>query len=774
MNANCFTAFVSAIFRCRIYRLFLAVGVACLFLAGSYGQELNAYKTIISGDFPDISIWNVWDGIGWNPAIVKPDQTNDIYIDQTHTLRLTGDEAVKSVFINAETGALQKLNLNGNNLDVYGTLQAFDGAAPGIPGNAWNSQNWIGNSVTSTLTFKGSSRTIIEKISWSAQTTQSRFSVIFEPNPTEQFVLEAPFKALSFTVRSGQVLQKLDTSILPNVCFTLSFNTENIFGNGIPFGEMVIESGATFISECNTNILNRSTSGTISALNFDLQNGGTLILEGPNPRIEAANFQLNGRIIHRAGSSLKSFLSSSYADAATPSAIRDLELQGTQNLSLPNQLTLLGNMERSGTGNIITNATTLTLAGGNDQQILGFPLVIRDLVLNKTGGVFFPNANLTIQRNLTLLQGSMDLEGNDLRINTGLSGSLSYTGGSWKNIGQFTYFGIPTNLTGTNSTFPFEDTRNSGIRKVQLLGTSVGGNLSMNFTEYEGAEYNSGFNDTDIGNTLILYRLFSYFQFSGLSPSSNPVELRISAADLIVDNVDDLRIVGTGYAAPGSHLPGLDPIELWARRELTFDELDGINFTIGSFRTLTNLPVTWLEIAAKPSDAGNQVSWKVAKEKDNLLFEVYRNSTNGKDEWEKIGVVNSDGDTDSPRDYQFFDTTRKRFTDYFYRIRQVDYSGRFTWSTVTKVAFSEGNKGIGQLIFYPNPYLSGDLDIIFPKSIDAAKAELMVFDTQGKVMVGPIALDQNIARHLSGLSPGVYLVRVVSDHHVYLERLIKK
>lgn len=772
MNAICFSAFISTNFCCRIYRIFLAVAGVCFFQLAVFSQEIGAYKTIASGNFQNISIWAVWDGAFWNPAVVKPDETNDIYINQTHTLTLTGNEAVKSVFINAEAGAGQKLNLNGYNLDIFGSLQAFSGDAPGNPDNAWNSQNWIGTTINSTITFKGSSRTIIAKNSWSAQTTQSRFSVIFEPEIGEQFILEAPFKALSFTVRSGQVLQKLDTSVIPNVCFTLSFNTEtSVFGTG-PFGDLVIESGGTFISECNGNILNRSTSGSTSALNFDLQNGGTLILEGASPRIETANFQLNGRIIFRGGTSAKTFLSSTYSDAATPAAVRDLELQGTQNLNLPNQLTLLGDLERSGTGNFITNATTLTLVGGSAQEILGFPLVIRDLILNKSGGDFFPNANLTIQRNLTLTQGSMDLEGNDLLINTGLAGSFNYTGGSWKNMGQFTHFGIPTNLDGTNSTFPFEDTRNVGIRKVKLLGTSGGGNLSITFTEYEGAEYNSGFNDSD--GTLILYRLFSYFQFSGLNPSTNPVELRISAADLIVDNVDDLRIVGTGYPAPGSHLAGLDPTELWARRDMTFADLIGVNLTIGSYRTLSILPVTWLELKSKALASGNQISWKVAMEKDNLLFEVFRNSGNLNNPWEKIGVVNSLGETDSPRAYHFLDTTRKRFTDYFYKILQVDFSGNSTWSEVTKVTFPKENNGNGHLILFPNPYSSGDFDIILPQSISTAKTELMIFDAQGKIMVGPIAMDQNLAGHLTNLAPGVYLVSIVSDQQVYRERLIRK
>lgn len=770
MTTNFFSAFLGKFLCCRIYRLFLAVGGVCLILEASFCQEINSYKSISSGNFSNALIWNVWNGTSWNPTALKPNQTNNIYIDQTHLVTLTGNEAAKSIFINAETMAGQKLNINGFQLEVFGSLNAFSGAAPGIPSGTWNSQNWIGSSLTSQLIFRGTTRTIINSGSWSGFSTNSRYSVIFDPGDGVTLTIEEPFKALSFTVRSGTVIQKLDTSVFPASCPTLSFNNETtVYGPG-PYGVFSIESGATFLTDCNSGILFRS--GTISALSFDLQNGGTLILEGNVPRIEAANFQLNGRIIYRAGTTSKTFLSSSFSDAATPNTVRNVELQSSQNLTLPPSLTLLGDLERNGMGNFLATATSLTLMGGSNQEIIGFPLVVRDLILNKSGGNFFPNGDLTIQRNLTLTQGSMDLEGNDLLINTGLAGALSYTGGTWRNLGQFTYFGIPINLNGTNSTFPFEDTRNGGIRKVQLLGISVGGNLTLTFTEYEGAEYNSGFNDLD--STPILYRLFSHFNFSGLSPNTNLLELRISADDLIVDDVDDLRIVGTGYAAPGTHLPGLDPTELWARRELTFDELAGVNFTIGSFRTLSILPVTWLEVNSESRSDGNLVTWKVAMEKNNLLFEVFRSSDPLKEEWRKVGVLNSFGNSDSPQEYQFLDSTVQRFKAHFYRIRQVDFSGRWSWSNVTKVSIPKEFLPSDRIIIYPNPYYSGELNLIFPDFLDSSKAEWSLQDSRGKTIHHSKFPKSNLSDFVHNLAPGLYLIRVISEGKELKGRLIKR
>ncbi|GMQ31168.1 T9SS type A sorting domain-containing protein [Algoriphagus confluentis] len=754
-------------FYCRIYRIILAVGgILCLAQVG-YSQEIGAYKTIASGTFQNTAIWAVWNGTGWTAATSKPNGSTDIYIDQTHTLTLTGNEEAKNVFINAETGAGQKLILNGFNLDVYGSLRAFSGPAPGFAGNAWNSQNWIGNSVGSTLTFKGSSRTVVEKNSWSAQTTQSRYSVIFEADPGEQLVIESPFKALSFTVRSGSVLQKIDTSVIPNVCFTLSFNTETtVFGTG-PFGELVIESGATFISECNGNILNRSTSSSTSALNFDLQNGGTLILEGSNPHIEAANFQLNGEIIHRGGSLPKAFLSSSYSDAATPAAVRDVELQGSQNLTLPLNLSLFGNLEKSGSGNFITSSTHLTILGASDQDILGFSLIVRDLTLNKSGGVFRPNSNLEISRNFTLTQGVMDLGGNNLLINTGLAGSLSHSGGRWRNVGKMTYFGLPATLNPSNATFPFEDTQNGGLRKVQLLGTSPGGNLSIRFTEYKGADFNPGFSDSD--GTPILYRKFSYFEFSEFSPGSAPIELRISADQLIVGDVTDLRIVGTGYSAPGTHLVGQDPTLLWARRELTFSAFAGVNFTVGSFRTTSILPLTWLKIQGKSTPLGNRIEWSVRSDKAILLFEIHRIDLSSK-AWEKVGIVSPEGNNQEI--FEFVDQTAKSYLTYGYRILKINQYGESTWSDLIRMeAPSFANSE--EIILYPNPYSGGKIGLIFPKKWDR-NSKIVLQNASGQLLLEGVWDESLFSQFCENLPSGLYLFGLESEDRFIQKRWIKK
>lgn len=752
------------IFHCRIYRLFLAVVLSYVFPILLFAQEINSYRTAISGFYSDPTTWEIFDGTFWIPASNSPNQNHDIYIDQNHTLTLDSDQEAKSVYINAEARSTQKLNLNGYSLEIYGSLNAFSGAAPGTPSGTWNSQNWIGNSLSSELIFRGNSRVIIPRNSWSGFSTQSRYTVIFDPGPGQSLTVEEPFKALRFIVRSGTLIQDLDTSVNPSICSSFSFNTEIIYGAN-EFGDFIIESGGRLISKCNKEIVFRSNSR--SAALFDLQDGGELVLEGDLPEMEVANYQLEGKVIFQSGTTQKDFISSSLSGSTLPNEVYDLELNSIFDLQLPSDLTINGDLIQSSTGEFIATSSSLTFSGNEDQDVSGFPLIPLNIVLNKPSGEVTFSNDLTILSQLQMLSGGMNLLGNDLSINLLNSGSMNYQGGYWKSIGLFTYNSLPPILNIQSGTFPFLDTFQGGIRKIQLLGNTPGGNLSIRFFEFNGAEYNSDFNDSD--GTPILYRLFSYFQFSNFSASVSPIELRISADQLIVDDEDDLRIVGTGYAAPGSHLPGLDPIELWARRNLSFNDLTGVNITVGSMRTLSILPVTWLEVRADRGNRGVNLTWSLGREFENKRFDIFRRFSE-EGNWEKIGQKVSLGNTTHQRKYNFLDESAPSYQDVYYRIRQVDFSENFSWSPLGLVRKELPT----QIKIFPNPHLKGRVRIIFPKS---QKNDFSQVEIIGLTMVYHQKQDFEKAKLeslLSSLSPGIYLILLESPDYVHRIRWIKK
>jgi hypothetical protein len=694
---------------------------------------------------------------------------NDIYIDQKHSVTLTANEQAKSVFINAETGADQKLNLSGFALEIYGSLNAFAGAAPGTPSGTWNSQNWIGDLIGSRLIFRGTSRTIIRKNHWSGFTTNSRYSIIIDPGIGQELTIEAPFKAVQFTIRSGTLVQKLDSSVNPAVCASISFNTETtIYGVG-PFGTLIIENGAKFISQCNAGILFRSASGSISAGLVDLQSGGELILEGSNPRMEAATYQLNGTVIFRGGTIPKTFLTSSFSDAGTPNRVTNLELRGNQNLSLPGTFFVQGDLIQSGLGAILTSPTDLHFVGGLTQNISGFALTSQNLIVNKSGGRVNLNQNLAVTQTFSMVSGIVNFNDNNLSINSSSIGGLVYTSGSWERLREVQYFSLPSILNASNATFPFADRHQKGIRSVKLLGNTGGENLRIRFTEYLGAEYNSNFNDND--GIPILYRLYSYFSFFGMTANSNPLELRISADNLIVDQVDDLRIVATGYAAPGTHLLGLDPVLLWARRSLTFSQLEGINYTVGSFRTLSILPVTWLSFDGQRKSKEIQLTWKVAADIAESTYEVFR-SENGFTDWKNIGSLTNQKNSEIPVYHQFSDLDSYPFQNYYYRIKQTDLLPGSSWSQVILIkALLTATRSIQ---ISPNPYSGGSIRINIPAELDFLQSELTILDFAGKLYFQGSFNQLTLEQRLLRLPTGIYLIRIDNSESAVHIRWIKR
>jgi hypothetical protein len=496
---------------------------------------------------------------------------------------------VKSLYLHAGTGAGQKLNLNNFNLDVYGVLAAFSGPAPGQPRGAWNSQNWIGNSPNSTLTFKGASRVIVDKASWSAQSTQSRFGVIFDPDPGQELTLQAPFKALSFRVRSGTLYQKNDGSSSSSPCYTLSFNTENsIYGSG-PFGTFTVEAGATFRSVCNSLLIHRG--GSTPAFLVEVQREATMLLEGQDPKMESANFSLEGTLIFRGTQGSMNFLGSSFSASAKPRQVRHLVVDGNADLILPANLVLQGNLLQMGQGGFQLAPTQLTLTGEEDQFLNTQTLLLGSLILQKPDGKVSLGADLSIYRSLTMMEGILDFQGHDLALNTSSLGTFNYQAGSWHKLGRFSYFGLPNILTPTSGTFPFEDLGNGGFRGLQILGpTPEGGNLTIDFIEQRGANHDANFQDVD--ETEILYQLYSHFKVSA-NPNlgQEELELRISADNLLLDQVGDLRVVSRGKAAPGLPMPGVLAGYPWAKRKLKWSELFDTEFTIGSYREATVLPL---------------------------------------------------------------------------------------------------------------------------------------------------------------------------------------
>lgn len=87
--------------------------------------ELGDYRTISSGDYNNPAVWQRWDGAAWVAATSKPTQSNNIFIDQGHEIRLTANEAANHVYLFSASTPGRKLNLQTFELQVYGALRGL-------------------------------------------------------------------------------------------------------------------------------------------------------------------------------------------------------------------------------------------------------------------------------------------------------------------------------------------------------------------------------------------------------------------------------------------------------------------------------------------------------------------------------------------------------------------------------------------------------------------------------------------------------------------------
>ncbi|MDH3651562.1 MAG: T9SS type A sorting domain-containing protein, partial [Saprospiraceae bacterium] len=144
------------------------------------------------------------------------------------------------------------------------------------------------------------------------------------------------------------------------------------------------------------------------------------------------------------------------------------------------------------------------------------------------------------------------------------------------------------------------------------------------------------------------------------------------------------------------------------------------------------------------------LDWTTATETDNDHFEIERSSDGLY--FGMIGSITGAGTSQSVNRYQYIDTKPHRGMNY-YRLRQVDFSGSFSYSHVEIVQF----RAQGQIAVYPNP-ASDYVRVEFP----AGHPEVLPYTILNMlgVVVWTGSLSRSDAIDVSHLAEGLYQLRV--------------
>lgn len=201
--------------------------------------------------------------------------------------------------------------------------------------------------------------------------------------------------------------------------------------------------------------------------------------------------------------------------------------------------------------------------------------------------------------------------------------------------------------------------------------------------------------------------------------------------------------------------------------------------TIGGCRILP-VDYTKFEVVQSPNRASTLLRWTTAKEENNEYFEVER-SLAGIQDFKVIGQVPGMGWTDTPSEYTFEDRSLPLAGgDVFYRLRQVDFDGKYSFSKAIKVRVQGVNSTRGIWRVHPNPvagespklslveasaYTDGPIQIrLIHVSSVMQKAELQSIDQ----------LNESFPQLFSKMPNGLILLEISWGNQVEQIKIMKK
>jgi len=167
------------------------------------------------------------------------------------------------------------------------------------------------------------------------------------------------------------------------------------------------------------------------------------------------------------------------------------------------------------------------------------------------------------------------------------------------------------------------------------------------------------------------------------------------------------------------------------------------------------LPIELLSFSATAKSKTVQLDWRTATELNNAFFEIER-SANGRD-FTEIGKIAGAGTSLVPLDYTFTDPLPLTGWNY-YRLRQVDFDGQFSYSPIQAVLMVKDGDAVRMLLF-PNPAANA-LNLKTDALIQPGD-RLEIYDYTGRQVRSFSASEViNSPMDISQLPAGTYTVRL--------------
>ncbi len=193
---------------------------------------------------------------------------------------------------------------------------------------------------------------------------------------------------------------------------------------------------------------------------------------------------------------------------------------------------------------------------------------------------------------------------------------------------------------------------------------------------------------------------------------------------------------------------------------------------IGAGESATGpLPVELTSFSAAVNGDVVVLSWTTATEVNNYGFDVEK-MLNGTDAWETIGFVEGHGNSNSPKDYSFVDTSTPLSASY--RLKQLDTDGAFNYSSIVEVKNILSKEYILEQN-YPNPFNPTTvISYSIPKS---SHVTVKVFDVLGNLISTLVNENQEANSYkvnfdASKLSNGIYFYKIQANDFSAVKKML--
>ncbi|HYG38788.1 MAG TPA: T9SS type A sorting domain-containing protein [Cytophagales bacterium] len=392
---------------------------------------------------------------------------------------------------------------------------------------------------------------------------------------------------------------------------------------------------------------------------------------------------------------------------------------------------------------------------------------VRDLTINKTGDITL-GTPLTVKRNLTFSSSGKIITSGAAVLT--LDVDATYANASGNSFIE----GPVTKIHASTTPFIFPIGADTVYRRIGFVTKT---STTSAFTAQYFKE--SAHNVAPEASEGLYLSDFEYFDLHRISGDSAKVILYWAASTNVNENGDfqDLRI---GHFNTGAGE--------WETFEVDVDGSSTVNSGImttkkylGNFSPMSAKsevpvlpqPVQLNSFNITTGSAGILLEWETSSETNNKGFEIQR-STDGFQTFEIVGFVDGNGTTNHSAYYEFTDVNPSASGAY-YRLKQVDYNGKFKFSVIKYVAGTDLYKVATSL--YPNP-TNGNVVLILEESEIAYHLNYQIISSDGvsKVLKREIKNDQineRLSQDISTLNDGVYTIILKNGNQTHQLKLIK-